>query len=99
MDESTARSGHHLALGGVLSCAVPDEFHTRQQCSLLELLINTLHSENALDNVPDVLIIKFDNMYEEAGCDWWVHLKLLDISAELDLAPCVRHQDSNVDAR
>ena len=59
-------TGHRTYPDGIISCSLPDGFSGRHTCSVQELLLTTLHDDDALDRCPEVLAIVFPNMYEEA---------------------------------
>ena len=85
------RTGHTVCPNGIISCAMPEEYHGRSSCTLQEVLKSTLCSDNAIDECPEVLAAAFSNMYQEAGDDWWCDIEITDVDAALDSPDCARN--------
>ncbi len=92
------RTGHTVYPNGIISCAMPEEYHGRSSCTLQEVLKSTLCSDNAIDECPEVLAVAFSNMYQEAGDDWWCDVEITDVDAALDSLACARNAPPEVDA-
>ena len=82
-------SGHDVYPDGIISCAVPQEYHSRESCTLAELLEVTLVGDNRITRLPEVIAVSFSNMYEEGGRDWWCTLRITDVEDNVDLSSCV----------
>ena len=92
------RTGHTAHPNGIISCAMPEEYHGRSSCTLQEVLKSTLCRENAIDECPEVLAVAFSNMYQEAGDGWWCDIEITDVDAALDSLACARNAPPEVDA-
>ena len=82
-------SGHDVYPDGIISCAVPQEYHSRESCTLAELLKVTLVGDNRITRLPEVIAVSFSNMYEEGGHDWWCTLRITGVHDNVDLSSCV----------
>ena len=75
-------SQHAVYGDGIITRALPDGFSSQSTCALHDLLQHALCGEDAPRRCPDVLVVAFNSMYEEAQHHWWVDLKLTDLCSK-----------------